>query len=65
MAECKKCKWEEKHMMAGQGFRGFTCAICGRADVWPNTNIPKICHVCSEKFNICQRCGGSLEEENT
>ena len=30
---------------------------------WYNTNVPKICDTCSEKLNVCQRCGAELEKE--
>ena len=63
MAICKKCEDEEKYAMAGQGFRDFICALCGRTDTWCNTNVPKFCSRCSEKLDMCQRCGGTLEEQ--
>ena len=63
MALCKKCKFEEKGMMAGQAFTEFTCALCGRISVWGNTNTPKFCYECSKKFNMCQRCGDELERK--
>lgn len=62
MAICKKCEWEEKGMLSGQAFRDFTCQLCGRTDTWHNTNIPKFCHECSKRLNMCQRCGGELNE---
>ena len=62
MAICKKCKWEEKGMFSGQGFRDFKCALCGKIDTWCNTNTPKFCHECSKKLNMCQRCGGELDD---
>lgn len=63
MAICKKCKEADKGMFAGQGFRDFTCALCEETDTWHNTNVPKFCSKCSEKLNMCQRCGASLDEE--
>jgi uncharacterized protein YlaI len=63
LAVCKKCLFEEKGMLSGQGFTDFKCALCGRIDTWHNTNTPKFCHECSVKLNMCQRCGDSLEEE--
>ena len=63
MAICRKCYFEEKGMMAGQAFTEFTCALCGKTDVWPNTNTPKFCHECSVKLNMCQRCGGDLGDD--
>ena len=63
MVICKKCKDKERGMLAGQGFRTFTCQLCGQEDEWPNTNVPKFCHECSVKLDMCQRCGGSLNEE--
>ena len=63
MAVCRKCLFEQKGMMAGQGFTDLKCELCGSTDTWYNTNVPKICYKCSEKLNICQRCGAKLEEE--
>ena len=62
MAICKKCREEERGMMAGQGFRDFTCQLCGKTDTWCNTNTPKFCSECSEKLDMCQRCGGPVNE---
>lgn len=62
MAVCKKCEWEEKGMMSGQGFTDFVCQLCGKTDTWHNTNVPKFCHECSKKLDMCQRCGGPLSE---
>ena len=63
MAICKKCKEANKGMLAGQGFRDFTCNLCGEIDTWHNTNVPKICDKCSKEHNICQRCGEPLDEK--
>ena len=50
-------------MLAGQGFTEFTCALCGKPDIWSNTNTPKFCSECSERLNMCQRCGADLGED--
>ena len=63
MAICKKCYWEQKGMLSGQGFTDFICALCGKRDTWGNTDVPKFCHECSEKLNMCQRCGADLGNE--
>lgn len=63
MTICKKCEFKEKGMLSGQGFRDFTCVLCGKTDTWCNTNVPRFCYECSKKLNICQRCGEILEEE--
>lgn len=63
MAVCEKCKFEEKGIMSGQGFTEFVCALCGKKDVWHNTNTPRFCHECSVKLNMCQRCGDKLEKK--
>ena len=63
MTVCKKCKDAHDRYASGQGFRDFTCAICGKTDVWHNTDVPKICYNCSKRLNICQRCGASLDEK--
>ena len=63
MAVCKKCYWDNKGMVSGQAFTDFECALCGRTDMWHNTDVPKFCRECSEKFNMCQRCGADMEDE--
>lgn len=60
---CIKCLMEEKGLLAGQGFTEYTCTLCGKRDVWGNTNVPRICYNCSKKLNICQRCGEPLDKE--
>lgn len=38
------------------------CANCG-ADVYnSSSNIDSLCDDCSDKFNICKKCGRSLNE---
>ena len=64
MAVCKKCYFEEKGMFSGQGFTDFKCVLCGKIDTWHNTNTPKFCNECSEKLNMCQRCGDKLVGES-
>ena len=59
--ECKKCKMDKG--LAGQGFTPFICEKCGKRTYHHNTNIPKFCDECSKKYNICEKCGVSLGEE--
>ena len=63
MTICKKCREESKGVFAGQGFRDFICQLCGNTDTWCNTDVPKFCYDCSNKLNMCQRCGGPVWEE--
>ena len=63
MTVCKKCLFKGKGMIAGQAFTDFKCSLCGKIDTWHNTNVPKICDECSNKLNVCQRCGEQLEKE--
>ena len=60
MAICEKCYWEEKGMLSGQAFSAYTCALCDKTETWHNTNVPKFCSECSERLQMCQRCGGDL-----
>ena len=64
MAICTKCYWKEKGQLSGQGFTTFTCALCGKEEEHHNTNVPKFCHECSKRLNMCQRCGEELTEED-
>ena len=60
--ECIKCLMENKGAVCGQGFTEYTCEKCGEKSWHHNTNVPKYCSNCSEKYNICERCGGNLDE---
>ena len=57
MTVCTKCKIEQAGGMSGQAFTAFKCEKCGEMNMHYNTNVPKICSKCSEKYNICERCG--------
>ena len=61
---CKKCIAENVEGAAcGQGFREWTCAKCGKEMIHHNTHVPKVCHGCSLKYNLCEECGASIEDE--
>lgn len=60
---CKKCL-VDRCFIAGQGFTKWTCTKCGKEFEHHNTDKPKICKECSEKYNLCEKCGESIEEIN-
>ena len=60
--ECKECQL--KGYVAGQAFKEFICEKCGHTAIHHNTNIPKYCDSCSANYNICERCGRSLDENS-
>lgn len=61
--ECKKCKDIHSRCASGQGFTQFTCKKCGKQFWHHNTDTPNYCEECSEKYNICERCGENLDEK--
>lgn len=63
MSICRRCYWEEKGYLSGQGFTDFTCELCGKQDTWANTNTPRFCHECSKSLDMCQRCGNTLKDD--
>lgn len=56
--ECMRCMMDKG--IAGQAFTKFTCEKCGKEAYHHNTNTPRFCDKCSEKYNICERCGEKL-----
>ena len=60
---CKKCIAENVEGAAcGQGFREWTCAKWGKKLIHHNTHVPKVCHGCSVKYNLCEECGEPIEK---
>lgn len=57
MTICIKCKMEHDKCCSGQAFTKYACEKCGKEQYWHNTDTPSICEECSEKYNICERCG--------
>ena len=60
---CIRCKIEQAGMVGGQAFTAFKCEKCGEMSMHYNTNVPKICSKCSEKYNICERCGQPITKK--
>lgn len=58
---CKKCK--KKAVVAQDVMTKFKCQICEKEDFWENSNTPKVCSSCSERFNKCEMCGADLDEK--
>lgn len=61
--KCEKCK--NKTTIAGQAFTKYVCDICKDSKSYHNTAIPKICKECSEKNNICEKCGIKVDKLKT
>lgn len=55
---CKSCHYL-KSSIAGQAFTKYNCQHCGEEHHHPNTNVPKYCSACSDKFDMCKKCGAS------
>lgn len=57
---CKKCMIEWSSKCAGQVFTKWTCKICGKEEIHPNTAVPKVCDDCSKKYHVCTDCGSAI-----
>lgn len=62
--ECKTCYYT-RTTIAGQAFSQRECKTlgCNELTRHSNTDVPDFCQVCSEKYGICRRCGGDLEQK--
>ena len=58
--ECVVCFYM-RGGLAGQAFTDWKCNACGVDGNYPNTAVPRFCNACSDKFEICVRCGGDIE----
>ena len=57
---CRKCRAEQRGLIAGQAFTKYKCSKCGQLGYHHNTAVPKICDYCSNTFFICQTCRADL-----
>jgi len=60
MKLCNACYNKQRNSMSGQAFTSFQCAECGTQSSHANTGVPKICHNCADKYQMCQKCGDLL-----
>ncbi len=60
--ECKSCYYFRRGGMAGQAFWNWSCAVCGEDQMHHNTNTPRVCFSCCDTHQLCQRCGGDIEQ---
>lgn len=55
------CVWHYyKTTISGQGFTKYKCLICDKEDYWHNTNTPKLCLPCAQKYDLCVKCGADI-----
>ena len=59
MILCAYCS--KKSVIAGQAFTKYQCEWCDKTFLHPNTNTPRVCPICAERENICQRCAHDIE----
>ena len=52
--ECDEC--EERHLLTGQAFTPYICALCHRMVDWHNTGVPQLCIPCARDNGVCIRC---------
>ena len=45
------------------GFSNGQCRECGKGILSPHTPPEKYCKTCSEKFNICEQCGETIDNK--
>ena len=58
--ECKTCHYL-RNGVAGQALTSFECRLCKAGGTNPNTRVPKYCNKCSEKFDMCAKCGAEMD----
>lgn len=57
--KCKTCFYLRSGI-AGQGFTHCICQNCGKGITHHNTDVPKYCKDCSNKYNACVKCGANI-----
>ena len=57
--KCEKCL--KKNICAGQAFTKYKCSLCKKEGLHANTAVPKVCRICSELNQVCERCGEKVE----
>jgi hypothetical protein len=45
----------------GQAFTAWKCILCDKPDTHHNTGVPELCRECSEAFDLCVKCGGTID----
>jgi len=55
------CCYYQGASFAGQGFTEWKCILCETKGMYPNTAVPLICDTCSDSFDLCRSCGGTLD----
>jgi len=57
--ECSMC-WSP-HAVSGRAMTPFVCERCGRSAMHSNTDVPRFCKECAQRYNMCCRCGGPVD----
>lgn len=55
---CGECR---KGQIAGSGFTPYKCGYCKKGFSHSNTNVPKYCTVCADKYAKCRWCATPLK----
>ena len=63
MKLCNYCSKKSVAVIAGQAFTKYQCEWCEKIFTHHNTNTPRVCPVCAERENICQRCAHDIESD--
>jgi hypothetical protein len=61
--ECRICFYLDRGRIAGMAFSDYECRICGAQARHANTAVPRVCVICSVKYEICRRCTGDINCE--
>ncbi len=58
--ECAFCFYFRDSRFGGAAITTSNCRGCGEQMTFSNTNTDDFCKKCSEKYELCVRCGGDL-----
>lgn len=57
---CKSCFYISGYSSI-QFFNNTTCSLCGGFASHKSTLHPSVCFPCSDKHNLCMKCGGDID----
>jgi hypothetical protein len=61
--ECLCCFYLRGGRISGQAITNWECRICKKEDVHSDTGVPHYCKDCSELYELCTECGGTLDNK--